>query len=353
MSFRQPAEQMLVLASVSGGAFVEKVGPSPSDVLVTRPLTDVSLAYWQEDDSFIADRMFPGIPSRLQAGTIWEWDRSYFLRNEMAERAPNAETEGAEMALGTIPFGLVVYGLHHDIPEQRSANEEEPINSDDAAVLLLTQQAKQFREIKIKATAFKTGLWEGQADQAGVAGVPGANQFKHWSDSASTPIKNVTDWSTTVKTSVGVRPNVLAMGRRVWDALKTNPDIIDRIKYSSGNSQPTVVTKQAVAALFEVDEILISDAAKVTTKQGQTPAYDFIIGKELLLFHRPRVAAKNMPSAGYTLNWTGYMGATSVGARMKRFYLPTRSSWRLEIEQAFQQLVASKALGAYASSVVA
>lgn len=353
MSFRQPSNGPLVLASVSGGAFVEKVGPSPSDVLVTRPLTDVSLAYWQDDDSFIADRMFPGIPSRLQAGTIWEWDRSYFLRNEMAERAPNAETEGAEMALNTIPFGLVVYGLHHDIPEQRSANEEEPINSDDAATLLLTQQAKQHREIKLKAVAFKTGLWTGQTDQAGVAGAPGANQFKQWNDAASTPIANVTAWSTAVKTSVGVRPNVLAMGRQVWDALKTNPDIIDRIKYSSGNSSPTVVTRQAVAALFEVEEILISDAAKVTTKQGQTAAYGFVIGKELVLYYRPRIAAKNMPSAGYTMNWTGYMGATSMGARMKRFYLPTKSSWRLEIEQAYQQVVTSAALGAYASTVVA
>jgi hypothetical protein len=356
MSYRTPdgASLETVPGFVGGGEGLWKSAPTPGDVFVSRPLSDVSLAYWQEDDAFIADRMFPGIPSRMQAGSIWEWNRSFFMRNEMEARAPNTESAGAKMGLASIPYSLFVYALHHDIEEQRSANEEEPINSDDAAVLLLTQQAKQFREIRIKAAAFKTSLWTGQTDQTGVAGVPAANQFKQWNDAASTPIKNVTDWSTSVKTSVGVRPNVLSMGRRVWDALKTNPDIIDRIKYSSGNSSPTVVTKQAVAALFEVEEILVSDCAQVTSKEGQaTTTFDFVIGKELILFYRPRVAAKNMPSAGYTINWTGYMGATSNGARMKRFYIPTIASWRVEIEQAFTQLVASPALGAYASAVVA
>lgn len=351
MTFRQ-AEHTYIPA---GGMMpVVKSQPAPGDVFVSRPLTEASLAYWQDDDSFVADKMFPGLSSPLQAGSIWEWDRTYFLRNEMDVRGPNAESAGAGLKLNSVSYGLLVYALHHDIEEQRSANEIDPISSDDAAVLLLTQQAKQFREIQLKSVAFGTGKWTGMTDQAGVSGSPSTNEFKQWNDSAATPVKNITDFSTLLKKSTGVRPNTLAMGRQVWDALKTCPDILDRIKYSSGNSNPALVTRQAVAALFEVNEILISDVAKVTSLEGAaTATFDFVIGKEFVLFHKPRVAARNMPSAGYTMNWTGYMGATSAGARMKRFYIPTLATWRLEIEQSFVQKITSSALGGYASSVVA
>ena len=349
MTFRQADTTYM---PVPGMVPVIKSQPAPGDVFVSRPLTDASLAYWQEDECFIADKMFPPIGSQLQAGSIWEWDKTFFLRNEMEVRAPNAESAGAGMKLALITYALQVFALHHDIEEQRSANELDPISSDDAAVLLLTQQSKQFREIKIKAKAFTTGLWTGQADQLGVAAAPGANQFIQWDQATSTPVKNVALWKTSVKQNTGVRPNVLAMGQQVWDALKTNPDIIDRIKYSSGNSNPTIVTKQAVAALFELDEILISDVAQVTSKENLAAVFGFVIGKETLLFFRPRVAARNMPSAGYTMNWTGYMGAATNGQRVKRFYLPTIASWRIEIEQSFEQKVTATALGAYSSATV-
>lgn len=350
MSFRQV--QTDIPRYAMAGMPVMKSQPAPGDVFVSRPLTDASLAYWQDDDSFIADKVFLPLPSQLQAGTIWEWDKGFFLRNEMEARAPNAESAGVGMKLNSIAYSLMVYALHHDIEEQRSANEMDPISSDDAAVLLLTQQCKQFREIQIKSIAFGTGIWTGQTDQVGVASGPGANQFVQWDASGSDPIKNVATWQSAVKTATGIRPNVLGMGRQVWDALKTNAQILDRIKYSSNNSNPAIVTRQAVASLFELDEILISDVTKVTSVENQTNAFGYVIGKECLLYYRPRVPARNMPSAGYTMNWTGYMGATQNGSRVKRFYIPEKASWRVEAEQAFVQKVTASALGAYASAVV-
>lgn len=350
MAFRQPQQAPGYLY---GNQQIIKSQPSPGDVFVSRPLTDASLAYWQDDTAFIADSMFLPLPSPLQAGTIWEWDRTYFLRNEMGVRAPNAESLGAGLKLNSIPFAAQVYALHHDIEEQRTANEMDPISSDDAAVLMLTQQSRQFREIQIAAVAFSTGIWTGQSDQAGVASGPSANQFVQWDQTASTPVKNVATWQSAVKISTGVRPNVLAIGRQVWDALKTNADILDRIKYSSTNSTPTVVTRQAVAAIFELDEILVSDVAQVTAAEGiGAQTFGYVIGKQAVLYYRPKVAARNMPSAGYTMNWTGYMGAAVNGQRVKRFYIPEKSTWRVEIEQAFVQKVTSAALGAYAGTVV-
>lgn len=328
--------------------------PTPGDVYVSQPLTRVSLAYTQSEQSFIADQVFPVIPSDQQGGIIFEWDLAYLLRNEMKERAPNAPSAGAGLKLNQKTYFALVAALHHDVSDQRRANEKSPINADRAATVLLTQQAIQFREIKLKAKAFATGKWTGFADMTGVPGVPGANQLKQWDQAGSTPVKDIKTLCTLLKLATGVRPNKIAMGQPVWDALLTNPDIIDRIKYGQTAGSPAMVTKEAVAALFGLEKILVSDVTQVTSNEGAAVVTTaFVIGKEFILFYTPPVPDIETPSAGYTLTWTGYMGATGLGTRMKKFRMEANAADRIEIEQAFDQNLLASALGGYCSSVVA
>src|SRR3954470_8137672 len=200
--------------------------PTPGDVFVSAPLTNVSLNYVQDQTTSIADEMFPVVPVDVQAGIVWEWDLAYLLKNGMKPRAPNTETEGIGNKLNQKVYSAVVEGLHHDIPDQRRANEKSPISSDKAATIQLTQQAWQRREIPLKAKAFKTGLWTGFTDITGVAGAPAANQIKQWDQAASDPVSDITNQSTALKLATGIRPNTLSMGAQVWDKLKTNASIL-------------------------------------------------------------------------------------------------------------------------------
>jgi len=328
--------------------------PTPGDVFVSAPLTNVSLNYVQDQSASIADRMFPVVPVSIQAGIVWEFDLAYLLRNGMKPRAPNAESEGIGNKLNQKTYAAIVEALHIDVSDQRRANETMPINADRSATIQLTQQAWQRREITLKAKAFATGKWTGFTDGTGVAGAPGANQIKQWNDAASTPVKDVTTLSTNLKLATGIRPNKIAMGRQVWDTLKYNPDVIDRIKFSSGNSTPTIVTMQAVAALFELDEILVSDVVQATSNEGAaTLTTAFVVGKEFVLFYTPPAADIDTPSAGYTFAWNGYLGASALGSRMKKFRMEPNAADRIEIEQAYDQAIMSSLLGGYYSTVVA
>lgn len=326
--------------------------PTPGDVFVSYPLSNVSLNYVQDQKAGIADKMFPVVPVQFQAGIIWEWDLGYLLKNGMKARGPNTETEGLGNKLNQKTYATVVEGLHVDIPDQRRANEVSPIDSDKEATIQLTQQAWQRREITLKTKAFGTGIWTGFSDGTGVASAPGANQIVQWDQATSTPVKDVTKLATLLKLATGIRPNRISMGRPVWDALKYNPDIIDRIKYSSGNSTPTVVTQEAVAALFELDELLISDVVQATNNEGGTLTTSFVIGKEFVLSYAPATAGLDTPSAGYTFAWNGYLGASAYGSRMKKFRVEPIAADRVEIEQAYDQRVLASALGGYYSSVV-
>ncbi len=328
--------------------------PTPGDVFVSQPLTNISENYVADQALAIADKMFPPVPTNISAGIVWEWDLGYLLRNGMKPRAPSAESAGIGNKLNQKTFACVVEALHHDIPDQRRANETSPISSDRAATLQLTQQAWQRREITLKAKAFKTSLWTGMTDQTGVAGTPSTNQFKQWDQTSSDPVANVKAQCTLIQLATGIRPNTMAMGQQVWDALMTNAAILDRLKFFGTPGNPTVVTMDAVAALFGLKQILVSSVVQATSNEGAaTLTTAFVIGKEYVLFYVPDAPGIDTPSAGYTFTWTGYLGATSLGSRMKKFRMEANAADRVEIEQAYDQNPMATALGGYASSVVA
>lgn len=338
--------------------------PTAGDVFVSTPLTNVSLNYYQDQSTFIADKMFPLVPVQLQAGIVWEWDLAYILINGMEPRAEGTESRGIGSKLNQKTYSCTKYALHKDISDDRRANEMSvlptgaiitgPINADRNATTLLTAQAVQKREITLKAAAFKTGLWTGMTDVTGVSGAPGANQIKQWDQASSDPVSDVTKQCTTIQLATGVRPKRMAMGQQVWDALKNNPSIIDRLKFFGVPGQPTQVTMNAVAALFGVDDILVSGVVQGTSNEGAaTLTTGFVIGKEYLLYSTPPAPDIDTPSAGYTFSWVGYLGANAYGARVKKFRIEAIASDRIEIEQAYDQRPLSTPLGGYASSVVA
>ncbi len=340
--------------------------PTAGDVFVSAPLTQVSLAYYQSQDAFIADKMFPVIPVNLQAGIVYEWDLEYVLKNGMKPRAEGTESEGIGSKLNQKPYACIVTALHKDISDQTRGNEvsalpdgqivPSAINSDRNATNLLSQQAVQYREITIKTAAFGTSKWTGMPDQSGVSSAPSTNQFLQWDQATSDPTSDVTRWKQNMLLATGVEPRKMSMGRQVFDKLKTNQSIIDRLKFFGIPGQPTKVTLQALTQLFDLDQILVSSVVQLTSAEGATSGNQtksFVIGKELLLYSTPDTPGLEMPSAGYTFAWAGLMGANAYGARIKKFRMEHLESDRIEIQQAYAQAQMSAPLGGYASSVVA
>jgi len=62
--------------------------PTARDVHVNAPLTNISIAFLQSQDSFVASRVFPSIPVMKQSDRYYTYDRGDFNRDEMQLRAP-------------------------------------------------------------------------------------------------------------------------------------------------------------------------------------------------------------------------------------------------------------------------
>lgn len=338
--------------------------PTQGDVHVNRPLTNISIAYMQNPDGFLADRVFPNLPVSRQSDKYFRYDRSDFARNQFKKRADGNESAGGGWKIDSTPtYFADVWALHKDIGAQLRANQDEPINMDRDATLWLSQQALISREVTWTAKYFTTGLWSGwnglTVDITGVAASPTTNDVLQWNDANSNPIDDVKRKNDQIHLRSYVRANKLVVGRQVWTVLSEHPDIIDRIKYTSGNSNPAIVSRQATAALLEVGELLVGDGVQVTSEENPTfetsMTQAFIAGKHALLVYANPAPSILQPSAGYTFSWTGYVQGVSgpQGQVISKWWEQRVKSDRVEAEMAYDQKLVCADCGIFFNGVVA
>ena len=327
--------------------------PTPGDVHVNRPLTNISVAFVQSQDAFIATKVFPIIPVQKQSDAYWSYDIAPWTLDEMKIRAPGTESEGSGWTINASnTYYCSVWALHHDIPDVVRANADEPLDLERDTVIFVTQKALIRREKYWASKFFTTGVWA--TEYTGIpSGNPGTGQFLRWDNANSVPIYDIKTAKRAILERTGFEPNVLVLGRAVADALTEHVTFVDRVKYGQTPGQPAKVNLDALAALLEVDRVYVMKAIETTSKLGaSTRTSAFIGGKHALLAYVPPAPGIMTPSAGYTFAWTGHVGAGPDGQRIKRFRMENLAADRIEIEMAFDMKVISADLGAFFNSAV-
>lgn len=328
--------------------------PTQADLHVNVPLTNVSVAYIQSADSYIADKVFPKVPVQKQSDLFWKYSKSDWRRTDVKRRAPSTESPGVGWNMDTDTYFAHVYAVHKDIDDQERANADSNFNLDRDATEFITNQQLLKRDIDWTNSYFKTGVWANE--KTGVASAPTTNQFLQWNGASSDPLTNMGNWILDFRRLTGFAPNICVMGAYVMNALKQHPDIVDRIKYT----QRGVVTEDLIATLFDVDELFISYATisngpqiPDARQQDAAATYDFIGDPTgVLLAYAPPAPSLLTPSAGYTFTWSGYLGGNAEGVRVKRFRMEHIASDRVEAEQTYDMKVVAPDLGLFINGAV-
>lgn len=312
--------------------------PTRGDVHVNGPLSRISVHHAQAEASFVSTRAFRNVPVVKQSDRYFVYDRGEFNRDEMQERAPGTESAGGTYAIDNTPtYFAKVWAFHRDIPDQLRSNADNPLNLDLEATVYLTTKMLIRQEVEWRQKFFTTGLWSTDF-------TPGTL----WNAGGSTPIEDVRAQATVIGESTGLRPNVFVVQRRVYDVLLDHVNIVDRLNRGQTPVGPALTNRQQLAAMFEVDEVLVMDAIENTAQKGiSPPVHGFIGGRNALLCYRPPSAGIMTPAAGYTFSWTGFMGAQANGSRIKRFRQERIESDRVEIQGAWAQKVISADLGVF------
>jgi hypothetical protein len=322
------------------------MNPTPGDLHVNAPLTNVSVAYMQRDQDFIASRAFPNVPVAYQGNMYRTYDKADWSRIEAQERAPATESAGGGWRIGSDTYFARVYAIHKDIDDQTRANTDPDINLDRDATNYVTRQLLLKREKLWADTFFKTGVWG--TEYAGVASGPSGAQFLRWDNANATPITDITNLGIAMAQTTGYRPNRLVLSPQVYNSLANHATLLDRIKYT----QRGMVTADMMAALFGVDEVLVPWGVVNTAPEGASGSYSFIFGKHALLLYSAPNPSPMEASAGYIFSWTGYLGAGQQGNRVKRFRMEQIASDRVEGEMAFDMKVVASDVGVFFSDAI-
>jgi hypothetical protein len=137
-----------------------------------------------------------------------------------------------------------------------------------------------------------------------------AQTATHWDNDANDPIALIKAQRLVIAKRTGVNPNVFAVSEPVMSAIANNANVKARIT-GAQSLQSSLVTAQALAALLEVDEVIVASAVKNTANEGQDPTLDWVWGEDAYLFYRPPSPGRKVLSMAYTFVWSPFGNGTS------------------------------------------
>jgi len=312
--------------------------PTQSDVHVDAVLTNLSVAYMQDANNFVANTAFPVVNVNKQSDKYFTYTQADFYRDQAQIRADGTESAGTGYGLSTATYSTNVYALHKDIGDQVRQNADNPLNPDMDATRFLSQQMLIRQERDWSTSAFATSIWDTDSTPSTL-----------WSASGSTPIADVQTGINTILTNTGYIANTLVVSYAVFSQLKNHSDIVDRYKYTSADS----ITPDLIAKVLGVDRLLVMSSVHNSAAEGASASYAQIGDKDALLAYVAPSAGLMTPSAGYTFVWSGVGGGLGTSTAVSRFRLDHLRADRIEIQSAWDFKIVSSALGYFFSNVVA
>jgi hypothetical protein len=334
--------------------WVQKNMPDPSQLYVNKPLTNYAFSFLSNLDTSFSDKVFPNLPVEEQTGIFWTLPKGLMSTDEMRQRGPLSEAREFDLAIGQDTYRADPWALKAVIPILAERNSQVPFSLQQLFTRALVEKARLRRDRAFAAAFLTTGVWGLDITGNTSASVHGTS-VRQWNDPASTPIEDIAELSTLQQVATeGRRPNKLLIGRRVWDKLKNHPQILDRLNRGQ-TTGPAQIRLADVAALFELDQIIIADTMVNTANEGQAAAIDFIVNKIGLLFYAPDTVSMMEPTAGVTISWRG-MGngtANNFGMSIETYRIPTVKGLHVECNMAFGHKKVSAAHGTFLTSLVA
>lgn len=270
--------------------------PNVRELIVAGPLADVSIAY--RNQSYVADRVFPIIDKVSPRAKIARYLKGAWFRDEAGIRAAGGRAPRGGYTMDLLSLATKEYAFAKEVTDEdrkfSTAAGAPPLRPDQDAIEFAAGKIDLSKEVRT-ASLIINGTWSGVAgeDAAGLWAAGAGNTF----------LPDVQARIETIRSNTGLKPNKLLIDFGTYNSLKRESTILDLIKYTERG----VLTKEILAAILELDEILIGEAIKSTAKETKAGT-DFTAanvweknaGKgSAFLYYSPPAPGLKIPSAGY------------------------------------------------------
>lgn len=265
-------------------------------------LSNLALAYY-EDATYAHRRLFPVVPVALPSGHYYEFNKEHLAKDQVYQKPPHGAVAPAQFGVNEKSYSCKVFqtriGLDKimTLPYQRTnaPGSADPVR---ARVNVINEQIVLHQERDFAEKFFKVGAWTNTWTGAATANTAN-KQFLKFDNTDSDPVTLFDNLAIDIRRNGRRRPNKLALGIETFAALKANPSILERIKYSGTTQNPAIVSENVLAQVFGVDQVVVLDA----TRYGENGMEFICDSKGALLLYAPDTPAIDMPSAGYCFTW--------------------------------------------------
>jgi hypothetical protein len=269
-------------------------------------LTNMSVAYFQPDDWYVSPFIFPILPVSTSVGRYKIFDKGDLARDNVQRKPEFGKVTPMLFGSKEDTYSCVVDQVIVGIDQISTLDYQRggiPGMSDPrrAKVRVATEQLKLHADINFAKGYFQPGIWT--QEYSGVTSTPGTSNFYKFNDSNFDAISFFGKLRREMMREGRRKPNVLALGVDAYEGLKTNPDLLDRVKYGGSTPNPATVNTNVLAQLLEIDKIVVLNSVYNAAGYGQTDMQFVCDSKSALLAYAAPNPAIDEASAGYTLAW--------------------------------------------------
>lgn len=313
--------------------------PTTSQVHINRPLTNISVAFMQDANEYVADKVFPRVPVDKKSDSYFIYDKEAFARAIAAPRSGATQSAGGGYDVSTATYNCLQKSFHKDVPQDVAANMDAPLSAERDATEFVSRALLLQREVDFANKFFAASAWTNSATLSGTT---------QWSHASSDPINAVKAAIRTVQKACLVKPNTMVVGPEVFDYLAEHPDLVDRYKYTDAKT----LTSEMIAKLFGIDRLLVGEGVQITSVEGQTDTTGYIFGKHAMLVYAAPRPSLLMPSGGYTFTWNAF--GNEYGAKIDKFNMrELNNAQRIEGDMAYDMKIVAPDCGYFFTDAVA
>lgn len=191
------------------------------------------------------------------------------------------------------------YGLDDPIPMVDLLNAPDGYDVQGKSTEFLTNLIELDREVRVAELMQSNDSYASN----NISVLDSTTQFNQ---ANSDPIALIGD----ILDSAIMRPTIMTIGRKGYSALARNPNILKAVHGNSGDKG--IATRQAIADLFELEDIYIGDAFVNTARKGEAVNMQRTWGDNMMLIYRDQLATADR---GTTFGFTAQFGDRVAGSK--------------------------------------
>lgn len=271
------------------------MGITSRDVHIDRPLSNLVVGF--EPQGTIVQNFLPIVDVGKQSDLYFKYDKGDFFRiPDTTVRAPKTKGRTAIFNVSSDSYYATNYALVDEMDYETLVNQDEPLKVDEKSARNL------FNLLNLDMENRVAGILTTGSNLGGTAAV--SSKWDSSTAGTSDPFGDIATAKEAIRSTTGLEPNTIILGKECYDALIRHADIVDRIKYV----QRGVVTVDLLASLFDVANVYVGKSIINGGAENLADSFSNVWGKNTVLGHFSSAETDGRnPSLMYGFRWTNPM----------------------------------------------